>query len=319
MRRLGNSDLWITTIGIGTWAIGGGGWQYGWGPQNDRDSIAAIRCALDAGINWIDTAPVYGFGRAECVVARALAGRPNRPYLLTKCGFGWDARGRIETVLTRTSIRRECERSLARLKADVIDLYQIHRPDPSGSIEEAWTALAELQCEGKVRWIGGCNMTAAQIAAANRIAPVTSVQPPYSILAREAERELLPLAARTGTGVIVYSPMQCGLLSGAMSRARIAALPKDDHRRAREEFREPLLGRVLALVQVLRAIGARHGRTAAEVAVAWTLRHPAVTGAIVGLRRREQVSGVTGALTFRLAPEEEAAIERFPIFETLPA
>jgi aryl-alcohol dehydrogenase-like predicted oxidoreductase len=318
-RRLGASDLSISALGIGTWAIGGAGWSDGWGPQDDRASAATIERALDEGINWIDTAPVYGLGHAERIVARALAGRRGAAHVFTKCGFVWDDRGRITRDLQRETIRRECEDSLRRLRVDAIDLYQIHRLAPDEDIAGPWRAMAELQREGKVRWIGASNVTAAQLASAQAIAPVTAVQPPYSIVMREAdpaiERELLPAAARAGVGVIVYSPMQCGLLSGAMTRERIAALPEDDQRKRREEFRDPVLARVLELGAVLREIGAAHRATAGEIAVAWCLRRPEVTGAIVGLRRPEQVAGIIGAATLTLADEECRAIDATSILQ----
>jgi len=311
---LHGSDLHISPIGIGTWAMGGP-WSHGWGPQDDRASHAAIVRALDAGLNWIDTAPVYGFGHSESVIARTIAGSRTRPYVFTKCGFVWNAAGEVSIDLGRASIRRECEESLRRLGVDAIDLYQLHRVPPTTAIDEAWTAMAELQREGKVRWIGLCNVTPTQFADAARIATVTSLQPAYSLIAREAEAALLPLAARLGVGVLAYSPMQCGLLSGAMTRERIATLPEDDHRRRREEFREPLLTRALDLVERLRAIGHSHGCTAGAVAIAWALHHPAITGAIVGLRRPDQVGDIARAMTLTLDAGERHALETFPVFQ----
>jgi len=310
-RRLGNSDLMITPIGIGAWAMGGGGWQFAWGPQEDKDSVEAIHAGLDKGLNWIDTAAVYGLGHSEEVVAKALEGRSNRPYVFTKCERVWDENGKIGGCLKRDSIRRELEASLRRLKVDVIDLYQIHWPQPDEDVEEGWETLAELKREGKVRWIGVSNFNAQQLERARRIAPITSLQPPYSIISPEIEDEVLPYCLRHGIGVLAYSPMKSGLLSGKMTRERIAAFPKDDFRGNTPNFQEPLLTRNLMLADLLREIGARHGRTTGEVAIAWTLRHPAVTAAIVGVRTAAHVDGIIGAATFRLSPEEVDEIARF--------
>jgi aryl-alcohol dehydrogenase-like predicted oxidoreductase len=310
-RWLGNSDLHITSLGVGAWAMGGSGWRFSWGPQDDKDSIAAIRKALESGMNWIDTAAVYGLGHSEEVVARALEGIPHRPYIFTKCERVWNERGELSGSLKAGSLRRECEASLRRLKVDVIDLYQIHWPLPDEDLEEGWTTLARLKEEGKVRYIGVSNFNVSQMKRAQAIAPITSLQPPYSMLAREVEKEILPYCAGQNMGVIVYSPMRSGLLSGAMTRERAAAFPDDDWRRRDPDFQEPKLSRNLQLVDLLRSIGKRHGRTPGEVAIAWTLRNPAVTGAIVGLRRPEQVSGIMGAGEFRLSPEEIGEIDSF--------
>ncbi|HLJ44652.1 MAG TPA: aldo/keto reductase [Bryobacteraceae bacterium] len=310
-KQLGNSDLNITPIGVGAWAMGGGDWAFAWGPQDDNESIAAIHAALDHGINWIDTAAVYGLGHSEEVVARAVAGRSNKPYIFTKCERVWNERREISGNLKADSVRRECEASLKRLKLDVIDLYQIHWPQPEEDIEEGWSAMAALQKEGKVRWIGVSNFKASQIERCRKIAAITSVQPPYSILARDIEKELLPYVAEHNIGVIAYSPMKSGLLTGKMTAERVAAMPPDDHRRRRPEFQEPAFSRNLALADLLKQIGARHGRTAGEVAIAWTLRRPEVTGAIVGMRSAEQAAGVIGALEFRLSGEEVDEIEAF--------
>jgi aryl-alcohol dehydrogenase-like predicted oxidoreductase len=310
-KRLGDSDLFITPIGFGAWAIGGSGYEFAWGSQDDRDSIAAIREALDAGINWIDTAAVYGLGHSEEVVARALQGMNNRPYVFTKCSMVWDERGEIGHRLKADSIRRECEASLRRLGVEAIDLYQIHWPDPDADVEEGWATLAALQQEGKVRHIGVSNFAVEQLRRAQGIAPITSLQPRYSLLHREVEEEVLPFAARKGIGVIAYSPMASGLLTGAMTRERIAGLPGDDWRKRHPDFREPQLSRNLRLVRLLRAIGRPHGRTPAEVAVAWVLHNPAVTGAMVGARRPGQVRGVAGAGAFRLGPRELAEVDAF--------
>jgi aryl-alcohol dehydrogenase-like predicted oxidoreductase len=308
-RVLGNSNLQITRIGVGAWAMGGGGWTWSWGPQDDEESIAAIKQALDLGINWIDTAAVYGLGHSEEVVARALKGRSNRPYIFTKCERVWDERGKIGGSLKAESIRRECEASLRRLQIDVIDLYQIHWPEPDADIEEGWTEMARLREEGKVRFIGVSNFTVQQMKRAMKISPITSLQPPYSIVAREVEEDILPFCMRNNIGVIVYSPMYSGLLAGAMTRQRIANFAPDDWRRRDQNFQEPNLSRNLRLVEVLREVGKRHGRTPGEVAIAWTLHNQAVTGAIVGVRSPEQVRGIIGATQFRLNDKEVMEIE----------
>ena len=308
-KRLGNSDLQITPLGFGAWAVGGSGWQFAWGVQDDRDSIAAIRAAIDAGINWIDTAAIYGVGHSEEVVGRALAELVRKPYVFTKCERLARADGSIYGCLKAESIRKECEASLRRLKVDVIDLYQMHWPQPDEDIEEGWTEMARLKEQGKVRSIGVSNFNAEQMKRAQKIAPITSLQPPYSLLAREVEDGIVPYAEENNIGVIVYSPMKNGLLSGAMTRERAQSLPADDWRSRNPHFQEPLLSRNLELAELLRRIGQRHGRSAGEVAIAWTLNNPTVTGAIVGLRKAEQIKGVIGALEFRLANEEVAEIE----------
>lgn len=310
-RQLGNTDLSITPLGFGAWAIGGGGWAYGWGAQEDSESIAAIRHALDRGINWIDTAAVYGLGHSEEIVAQAVQGFAKRPYIFTKCSLVWDQKGNIANVLKADSIRREVEDSLRRLQVDAIDLHQIHWPNPDEDIEEGWTTLAELKEAGKVRHIGVSNFNVEQMRRAQAIAPIASLQPPYSLLNRGIEDEILPFCQAQDIGVIVYSPMASGLLSGAMTRERIENFPEDDWRRDNPEFQEPHLSRNLELVERLRQIGQRHGRSPGEVAIAWTLRHAAVTGAIVGARRPSQVDGIIGAAEFRLSEEELAEIEAF--------
>jgi aryl-alcohol dehydrogenase-like predicted oxidoreductase len=308
-RYLGNSDLSITPIGIGAWAIGGGGWEFSWGPQDDADSIAAIHEGLDRGINWIDTAAVYGLGHSEEVVARALKGRSKRPYVFTKCELVWDEKGVIGHSLKAESIRREVEASLRRLQVDVIDLYQIHWPDPEADIEEGWGEMRRLQEQGKVRYIGVSNFNASQMRRAQKIAPITSLQPKYSLLARDIEEGTLPFAAENNIGVIVYSPMYSGLLSGAMTRERVGSFAPDDWRKGDANFQEPLLSRNLRLACLLRDISSRHGRTAGEIAIAWTLHNPAVTGAIVGVRSRSQVDGIIGAGDFTLSNDELLEIE----------
>jgi aryl-alcohol dehydrogenase-like predicted oxidoreductase len=310
-KRLGNSDLSITAVGFGAWAIGGTGWQGAWGPQDDNESIAAVHRALELGVNWIDTAAVYGLGHSEEVVARALAEwRGPRPYVFTKCGLRREGSGKIHEVLKAESIRRECEDSLRRLRVETIDLYQIHWPvDDTAELEEGWTAMAQLQKEGKVRWIAVSNFDVEQMKRAQAIAPITSLQPPYSLIRRDIEEEILPFCERQGIGVIVYSPMASGLLTGKMTRGRIAKLPDDDWRKHDPSFQEPRLSEHLALVERLRAVGAQHGRSPGEVAIAWTLGHPAVTGAIVGARSAKQADGVMNAGTLRLTSREKAEIE----------
>jgi aryl-alcohol dehydrogenase-like predicted oxidoreductase len=318
-RRLGASDLEITPIGVGAWAMGGGGWQFAWGPQDDDESIAAIHAALDQGINWIDTAAIYGLGHSEEVVARALKGRAEKPLVFTKCGIVWDERRETKRTIQPESIRKEVDQSLQRLKLDVIDLYQIHWPEPDDAIEAAWAMMARLREQGKVRHIGVSNFNVNQMRRAQAIAPITSLQPPYSIISPDIEKEILPYTLANNIGVIVYSPMKSGLLTGAMTRERVAAMPDDDFRKRTPNFTEPLLSRNLELAGLLGAIGRRHGRTAGEVAIAWTLRHPAVTGAIVGMRSAKQVDGVIGASQFRLSAEEIAEIERLRAASAPPA
>jgi aryl-alcohol dehydrogenase-like predicted oxidoreductase len=310
-KQLGNSYMKITPIGVGAWAIGGSGWAFAWGPQDDNDSVSAIRAALDAGINWIDTAAVYGLGHSEEVVARAVEGLPKKPYIFTKCARVWNEQREIAKSLKADSVRRECEASLRRLKTDTIDLYQIHWPEPDEDVEEGWATLAKLKEEGKVRWIGVSNFSADQMRRAQAIAPITSLQPPYSLVSREIEDSILPYAQRNNIGVIVYSPMKSGLLTGAMTRERIAALPADDFRSRTPNFKEPLLSRNLRLVERLKEMGQRHGRTPGEIAIAWTLNNPAVTAAIVGLRSPKQLEGVIGAAEFRLPPAEVEELEAF--------
>jgi aryl-alcohol dehydrogenase-like predicted oxidoreductase len=310
-RQLGNSDLQITPIGIGAWAMGGGDWAFSWGHQEDNNSIEAIHTALDAGINWIDTAAIYGLGHSEEVVGKAIAGRSNRPYIFTKCALVWDDKRQISRSLKADSVRREVEASLRRLKIDVIDLYQIHWPDPEPEIEEGWQTLAQLRREGKVRHIGVSNFNVAQMKRAQKIAPITSLQPPYNIVTADIEKEVLPFCREHNIGVIVYSPMKSGLLSGKMTRERIAKLPPDDFRPRTVSFKEPLLTRNLGLVEVLRGIGDRHGRTPGEVAIAWTLRDPVITGAIVGMRSADQAKQIVRSAEFRLSPDEVREIEAY--------
>src|SRR6266481_6113113 len=307
-KRLGNSDLYITPIGFGAWAIGGSGWEFGWGEQDDKASIAAIHRALELGINWIDTAAVYGMGHSEEVVASALKSWSGpRPYVFTKCGLRWDAQGNVHNNLQAKSIRRECEDSLRRLNVDVIDLYQIHWP--TEDLEEGLGAMTQLQEEGKIRWIGLSNFNLEEMRRARAVAPITSLQPPHSLVRREVEPEILPCCRSNGLGVIVYSPMASGLLTGAMTRERAASLPDSDWRSRDVEFHEPKLSKNLALVERLREVGQRHGSPPGQVAIAWTLHNPAVTGAIVGSRSAEQVERNVGAAEFNLTDEEIAEIE----------
>jgi aryl-alcohol dehydrogenase-like predicted oxidoreductase len=310
-KQLGNSDLNITSIGFGAWAIGGAGWEFSWGPQDDNESIAAIKAALDEGVNWIDTAAVYGLGHSEEIVAGALEGLTTRPYIFTKCSRPWDKKRQIGYCLKAESIRRECEDSLKRLKLETIDLYQIHWPVPDEDIEEGWTEMAKLKDAGKVRYIGVSNFNVAQMRRAQAIAPITSLQPRYSLIHREAETEILSFAAKNNIGVIAYSPMGSGLLTGAMTRRRVESLPADDWRRRNRDFQEPLLSRNLQLAALLWTIGARHGRSPGEVAVAWVLRNPAITGAIVGARNPDQVKSVFQAAKFSLNEADIKEIEAF--------
>jgi len=311
-RKLGNSDMHITPVGYGAWAAGGTGYDFAWGPQDDADSIAAIHRSLELGVNWIDTAAVYGIGHSEEVVARALKEwRGPRPYVFTKCAMRWDDKGRVTKVHRADSIRQECDASLRRLQVDIIDLYQIHWPpeDNGPGLEESWRTLASLQKEGKVRWIGVSNFDVAQLQRVEKIAPVTSLQPPYSLIRRRIENEILPHCEKHNIGVIVYSPMASGLLTGAMTRERAAKLPEDDWRRSSPDFREPKLSKNLELVERVKKVAARYGRTPGEVAIAWTLRLPAVTGAIVGARNAKQAEGVMRAGELKLTPQDIAEIE----------
>jgi aryl-alcohol dehydrogenase-like predicted oxidoreductase len=307
-RRLGNSDLFITPVGFGAWAIGGDGWEFGWGEQDDKASVNAIHRALELGVNWIDTAAVYGMGHSEQVVAYALRTWPGpRPYVFTKCGLRWDEQGYVHRSLQAESIRSECEDSLRRLNVDAIDLYQIHWP--TEDLEEGLGAMIQLQKEGKIRWIGVSNFNLDEMRRAYMSASIASLQPPYSVVRREVEQEVLPYCRFNGLGVIAYSPMASGLLTGAMTRERAATLPKSDWRSRDVEFHEPKLSKNLALVERLRKIGERYGRPPGQVAIAWALHNPTVTGAIVGGRSAKQVEGTVGAANLRLSDEEVEEIE----------
>ena len=311
LRTLGNSDLQLTAIGFGAWAIGGGNWEYAWGPQDDNESIAAIHRALDLGINWIDTAAIYGLGHSEEVVAKALKSASRKPLVFTKCSMRWHGDRTIYRSLKADSLAEELENSLRRLGVETIDLYQIHWPDPPDQIEQGWEALVRFKEQGKIRYIGVSNFNVEQMKRLQKIAPITSLQPPYSMLRRAIEAEILPFAQANNIGVINYSPMVSGLLTGKMTAERAAAMPADDWRRRGVEFKEPRLSRNLRLVELLREIGAGHNVSPGVVAVAWTLHHPAVTAAIVGGRSAGQVEGMASALEFRLSEEEYSRINAF--------
>ncbi|HEY4464732.1 MAG TPA: aldo/keto reductase [Streptosporangiaceae bacterium] len=306
---LGTTGLEITRVGFGAWAIGGGGWEFGWGPQDDEQSVAAIHRALDLGVNWIDTAAAYGFGRSEEVVGRAIAGLETRPYVFTKASQLEGPGRRVIHNLKRDSILREAEASVKRLGVDAIDLYQIHWPNPEPDIEEGWAALAEVKEQGLARHIGVSNFDVAQLRRISSIAPVETLQPPYSLIERNVEDEILPYAERQGIGVIVYSPMGSGLLTGGMTRERIAGLPADDWRRTDPAFTEPRLTPHLELVERITAVAARHEVSPGAVAAAWTLRNPAVAGAIVGLRRPGQVEPIVAAANLELTDADIRQIE----------
>ena len=302
-RALGSSTLEITKIGLGTWAIGGP-WQFGWGQQDDKDSIRAIHKALDSGINWIDTAPAYGLGHSEEVVAMALRQTDHNPYVFTKCGIVWDANGRPSQTLKKESIQREVEESLRRLDVEVIDLCQVHWPIPEGEIDEGCAAVEELRTAGKIRYAGVSNFSVSQMEQVQGALEITSLQPPYSLVQPEVEVEILPYCLANGIGVINYSPMGSGLLTGKMTRERIDALPQDDWRRKSDKFKDPRLSTNLAMVEVLRDIADQHRCSVAEAAIAWSLHNPAITGAIVGVRNPDQVVGVVGASDVELTDED---------------
>ena len=309
-RELGSTGMYLTTMGLGTYALGGSGWQWAWGQQDDEDSIAALRRGLDLGINWVDCAAAYGLGHAEEVVGRALEGRDD-VFVATKCGLVWDeGSGDVYGRLTAASVRAECEASLRRLKVDVIDLYQVHWPHDEEHLEEGWSTIADLVKEGKVRYAGVSNFSLAQIRRVQRIHPVASVQPPYNMLQRGVETELLPFCAANEIGVLTYSPLQSGVLADKFTRERAAALPADDWRRNHSpEFREPALSANLALVDGLRSVAARHGRTVAQLAIAWVLRRPEVTSAIVGARKPSHIEGTVGAGDWELDSQDIAEID----------
>jgi aryl-alcohol dehydrogenase-like predicted oxidoreductase len=311
-RRLRLGDLGISRIGFGAWAVGGGGWWGGWGAQDDDDSVAAIHRALELGVNWIDTAPVYGKGHSEQIVGRALRGLAERPFVFTKCGLPWKGDDVVVDIRPET-IRGEIEDSLRRLEVDTVDLYQIHWPpaDPQdrGDVESAWETLVALRDEGKTRAIGVSNFDAAQVETISVLEPPASLQPPYSVLVRDAEAELLPLCRARGIDVIVYSPMASGLLTGTMTAERVAGFPPDDWRRDDDKFKEPALSRNLAVGRRLAELGESRGRSAGELAVAWTLHNPAVTGAIVGFRTPAQVESLAKAAQLELDTALQAELD----------
>jgi aryl-alcohol dehydrogenase-like predicted oxidoreductase len=308
-RRLGYTDLKLTTIGLGTWAMGGQ-WQFGWGPQDDGEAIAAILTALEKGINWIDTAPVYGCGHSEELVGKALKQTSQKPFIATKCGLLWNNKREKVSCLKSQSIREECHASLKRMGVEGIDLYQIHRPEPDSDIEQAWEEMARLQEQGKVKHIGVSNFSVTQLDRIRKIAPVASLQPPYSMLNREVEDELLGYCAENNIGVVAYSPMQRGLLTGKFSQERLAGLPLDDHRRINPDFQEPQFTATLQLVDQLRPIAKRNGRTLAQLAISWVLRRSEVTAAIVGARRPEQIAETAKAGDWKLTVEDIEQIEQ---------
>jgi aryl-alcohol dehydrogenase-like predicted oxidoreductase len=312
-RTFGHTDMQVTPIGLGAWAIGGGNYQFGWGSQDDQESFATIQRALDLGINWIDTAAVYGLGHSEEVVGKAVRewSGGNRPYIFTKCGRVWNEQRKISGNVSGQSIRREAENSLRRLQVEAIDLYQMHWPDPDPQIEEGWSEMAKLKAEGKVRHIGVSNFSVSQMERIQKIAPIDSLQPPYSMIHRNIENDILPYCQEHNIAVIVYSPMESGLLTGTMTKERIDKLPQDDWRKRDEDFQEPRLSRNLELVRLLTEIGYPHNMSPANVAIAWTLRHPAVTAAIVGARRPQQVNENIEAAEFRLSDDEIEQIDKF--------
>ena len=307
--QLGSSDMWLTPIGFGAWAIGGGDWAMSWGPQDDNASIAAIHKAIDLGVNWIDTAAIYGLGHSEEIVGKAVKESHVKPFIFTKCGMVWNKKREIKRTLLE--IRRECEDSLRRLQVEVIDLYQIHWPIEDQDLEMGWTTMADLKREGKVRHIGVSNFSPSQMERCLEIAPIVSLQPPYSMINRAVEAEILPFCLGHSIGVINYAPMHSGLLTGAMTRERVDNLPPDDFRRKARNYQEPYLSRNLAIADFLKQIGARHGVTAGVIAIAWTLANPAITAAIVGGRSLEQVAGVWPAAKFRLSKDEMQEIQAF--------
>jgi aryl-alcohol dehydrogenase-like predicted oxidoreductase len=306
---LGNFGLNLSVIGLGTWAMGGGDWKFGWGPQDDAESIDTVHRALDLGINWIDTAPAYGLGHCEEVVGRALRGLKQRPWIASKCGRVWDGQRQLSPRLKRQSVQAELEASLRRLGLDVIDLYQMHWPQPDEDIEEGWQTVADFVRQGKVRHAGVCNFSVAQLERIRPIHPIASLQPPYSLLNRGVETDLLPYCAKHQIGIVAYSPMQKGLLTGKVNRQWLAGLPAADHRHNDVQFQEPRLSANLEFVDGLRQIAARHGRSVAELAIAWVLRRPEVTSAIVGARRPSQIEATVGSADLRLTPDDISAID----------
>jgi len=307
-RQLGNTDMELTTVGLGTWALGGP-WQYGWGPQDDDEALGAIVEAMEVGINWIDTAPAYGLGHAEELIGQILKQMTVIPLIATKCGLLWNEKKEKVSCLKKKSIRKECEDSLRRLGVDTIDLYQVHWPDPDEDLEEAWEEMARLADEGKVRYLGASNFTVEQMERVRKIYPRVSLQPPYSMLNRGVEDGLLEYCAQMNIGVIVYSPMQMGLLTGKFDNERLAGLAIDDYRRRVSHFQEPRFSAILNLVEKLKRIAERNGRTCAELAISWTLRQAEVSAAIVGARRPGQIAETVTASDWDLGEEDIAEIE----------
>jgi len=308
-RKLGHTDLELTTVGLGTWAMGGP-WEFGWGPQDDGEAIAAIQAALETGINWIDTAPAYGLGHSEELIREALKQRSEKPVVATKCGILWNQKREKVTCLKRDSVRQECHASLKRLGIEVIDLYQMHWPDPDEDVEQAWEEMARLCREGKVRYLGVSNFNLEQIKRVQKIHPIASLQPPYSMLHRKVEDELLDYCAQNDIGVVAYSPMQRGLLTGKFNAKRLADLPLDDHRRKSADFQEPQFSATLEFVEGLRKIAKRNGRTCAQLAISWVLRRPEVTAAIAGARRPSQIIETAPTSDWKLSRKDIDKIEK---------
>lgn len=306
---MGDTELNLTTVGLGTWAMGGP-WQFGWGPQDDDEAIGAIVKALEIGVNWVDTAPVYGLGHSEELVGRALKQTSQKPFIATKCGLLWNDKKEKVPCLKKESIRKECHASLKRLGVEMIDLYQMHWPEPYEDVEEAWQEMAKLVDEGKVRHIGVSNFDIDQIERVRKIHKVASIQPAYSMLHREVEDSLLEYCAQLNIGVVAYSPMQRGLLTGKFSQERLAGLPLDDHRRRNPDFQEPQFTATMQLVEELRPIAERNGKTLAQLAIGWVLRRPEVTAAIVGARRPGQIAETAPASDWNLSKKDIDEIER---------
>ncbi|MBN2181367.1 MAG: aldo/keto reductase [Sedimentisphaerales bacterium] len=308
-RKLGKTDLVLTTVGLGTWAIGGP-WEFGWGPQDDDEAVGAIIAALDSGINWIDTAPAYGLGHSEELVAKALKQTDHKPIIATKCGIPWNEKKEQAACLKKESIRTECHNSLKRLDLEVIDLYQIHWPTPDQDVEEAWEEMLKLRDEGKVRYLGVSNFNIEQLERIGKTEPAVSLQPPYSMLHREVENELLDYCAQNEMGVLAYSPMQRGLLTGKFSPQRLASLAPDDHRKRHPDFQEPRFGATLKLVEQLKKIAEHSGKTCAQLAISWVLRRDEVTAAIVGARKPSQIIETAPASDWNLSDEDIQEIEK---------
>lgn len=305
-RILGKNGPALTEIGFGAWAIGGP-WQFGWGKVDDQDSIVAIRKGLDAGINWVDTAAIYGLGHSEEVVGKAIKGMRDNVLIATKCGMIWDDRRNVKIHASGKSIRNEIEKSLKRLRIDYVDLYQIHWPDPGTEVEESWETMVTLKEEGKARYIGVCNYDKPLLERCGKIAPVQSLQPPYSLIRRQVEDELLPYCKKENIGVVAYSPMQAGILSGKFDISKVA---DDDWRRSNRFYQEPRLSMALELVDKLKPIAKAYGKSVGQLVVAWVLNNPAVTSAIVGARFESQVSENVGAAGFTISPEDISRIGR---------